>query len=121
MFRTQKDSGFKEGYEKSLKYWRENQTKLADWMDGRIKYVSDLGKKQGVPVGNTEGWGAVFWQDHPLLGWEFIKEAGDVAVDLSLKHGYKFICTSNFTHPQFEGVWRDVKWHRQITSRIKRG
>jgi hypothetical protein len=63
----------------------------------------------------------VFWQDHPLLGWEFIMESADVAVDLSIKHGYKFICTSNFTHPQFQGMWRDVKWNRQITDRIKKG
>ena len=72
-------------------------------MDKEIKYVADLGKKHKIPVGNTEGLGAVFWQDHPLLGWEFIKEAGDVAVDISIKHGYKFICSSNFTHPQFKG------------------
>ena len=121
MFRSDKDSKFKAGYEKTLKYWREHKQELADWMEGRIAYVGELGKKFGVPVGNTEGWGAVFWQDHPLLGWEFIKEAGDVSVDLALKHGYKFICTSNFTHPQFEGMWRDVKWHQQITDRIKRG
>jgi len=120
MFRTQKDSGFKEGYENALKYWRKNEQKLAGWMEEKIKYVGDLGKKYSIPIGNTEGWGAVFWQDHPLLGWEFIKEAADVAVDISLKHGYKFICTSNFTHPQFEGIWRDLAWHRQITERIKK-
>jgi len=104
-----------------MKYWTANKNKLADWMEGRIKYVAELGKKYKVPVGNTEGWGAVFWQDHPLLGWEFIMESADVAVDLSIKHGYKFICTSNFTHPQFQGMWRDVKWNRQITDRIKKG
>jgi hypothetical protein len=121
MFRSEKDAGFKEGYEKTMKYWTANKNKLADWMEGRIKYVAELGKKYKVPVGNTEGWGAVFWQDHPLLGWEFIMESADVAVDLSIKHGYKFICTSNFTHPQFQGMWRDVKWNRQITDRIKKG
>ena len=121
MFRSEKDSKFKVGYDKTYKYWKEHEQELADWMESRIEYASSLGKKYGIPVGNTEGWGAVFWQDHPLLSWDFIKEAGDVAVDLSIKHGYKFICTSNFTHPQFEGMWRDVKWHQQITDRIKRG
>ncbi|NQU51441.1 MAG: hypothetical protein HQ522_02770 [Bacteroidetes bacterium] len=32
---------------------------------------------------------------------------------------YKFICNSNFTHPQFKGMWDDVKWHQQITNKIK--
>ena len=57
----------------------------------------------------------------PATGWEFIKEAADVSVDLALKHGYKFICTSNFTHPQFTGMGDDVAWHKSITGRIRRG
>ena len=121
MFRSEKQSHFEENYRKVLKYWNENKQELSDWMEGRIKKAAVLGKKYDIPVGNTEGWGAVFWQDHPLTGWEFIKEAADVAIDLAVKHGYKFICTSNFTHPQFKGMWDDVKWHRQITKRIKAG
>ncbi len=121
LFRSPKDSNFREGYEKVMNYWRENKDNLSAWMEGRIKDVAKIGKKYGVPVGNTEGWGAVFWQDHPLTGWEFIKEAADVSVDLALKHGYKFICTSNFTHPQFTGMWDDVAWHKSITGRIRRG
>lgn len=121
LFRSPKDSNFREGYEKVMNYWRENKDNLSAWMEGRIKAVAKIGKKYGVPVGNTEGWGAVFWQDHPLTGWEFIKEAADVSVDLALKHGYKFICTSNFTHPQFTGMWDDVAWHKSITGRIRRG
>jgi len=59
---------------------------------------------------------------HPELDWQFTKEAADICVVFALKHdNYKFICISNFTHPHFKGIWDDVKWHQQITSRIKRG
>ena len=119
MFRSEKQSHFEENYQMVLKYWDTNLTELTNWMEGRIKAAAELGKKHDIPVGNTEGWGSVFWQDHPLTGWEFIKNAADVSVDLAVKHGYKFICTSNFCHPQFKGMWRDVEWHKQITKRIK--
>jgi hypothetical protein len=121
MFRSEQQSHFEENYEKVLSYWNEHKQELIDWMEGRIEKAAILGKKYDIPVGNTEGWGAVFWQDHPLTGWEFIKNAADVSVDLAVKHGYKFICTSNFTHPQFKGMWEDVRWHQAITTRIKKG
>jgi hypothetical protein len=121
MFRSQKDRHFGEAYAKVIAYWDKNKKELADWMEKRIKTAADLGKEYGIPVGNTEGWGAVFWQDHPLTGWEFIKYAAEVAADLAVKHDYKFICTSNFTHPQFKGMWDDVKWHQQVTKIIKAG
>ncbi|MDX2442198.1 MAG: cellulase-like family protein [Bacteroidales bacterium] len=121
MFRSEKQLHFEENYMKVLAYWNLNKKELTNWMEFRIKIAADLVKKYNIPVGNTEGWGAVFWQDHPLTGWEFIKEAADVSVELAIKHNYRFICTSNFTHPQFKGMWEDVKWHQQITSRIKAG
>ena len=81
-----------------------------------------MAAQNNIVCGNTEGWGPVLWYDHPELDWRFTKEAADICVDLALKHdNYKFICTSNFTHPQFQGIWDDVKWHQQITSRIRKG
>jgi hypothetical protein len=121
MFRSEKQSHFEGNYKKVLKYWQENKQDLSDWMEGRIEEAAALGRKHDIPVGNTEGWGAVFWQEHPFVDWQFIQEAADVSVDLAIKHGYKFICTSNFTHPQFKGLWADVEWHQQITKRIKNG
>ena len=37
------------------------------------------------------------------------------------KHGYRFNCTSNFTHPQFPRLWRDAAWHRRVTDIIRHG
>lgn len=42
------------------------------------------------------------------------------AVGLARKHGYQFICTSNFTHPQFARLWSDVGWHQELTREIRR-
>ncbi len=91
-------------------------------MDGRITHIAETASKNNMVCGNTEGWGPIVWYDHPELDWKWVKESADICVDLALKHdNYKFICTSNFTHPQFKGMWEDVKWHRKITDRIKNG
>lgn len=103
-------------------YWKENKDSLVAWMRGKIAEISDTAAKNNIICGNTEGWGPIWWFDHPELDWEWTKETAEVCVDLALKHNnYKFICSSNFTHPQFKGLWEDVKWHKQITSRIKNG
>lgn len=51
------------------------------------------------------GWGPVFWFDHPEPDWNWVKTSGEICIDLAKKHeNYKFLCTSNFTHPQFRGM-----------------
>jgi hypothetical protein len=102
------------------KYWDENRKTETEWMDKQITAVANDARKNNIVCGNTEGWGAVGWFDHPEVDWRFIKESAEICVDLCLKHdNYKFICTSNFTHPHFKGYWEDIKWHQQITSKIK--
>jgi hypothetical protein len=101
------------------RYWNDNKKSLVQWMDKRISAISKTAAKNNIVCGITEGWGPIFWYDHPELGWEWVKESAEICVDLALKHdNYKFICTSNFTHPQFKGIWEDVKWHQQITDKI---
>jgi hypothetical protein len=113
---------YREVYTNLKNYWNENKSALVEWIDGRITDISQTAAKNNLVCGNTEGWGPIFWFDHPALDWKWVKESADICVDLALKHSnYKFICTSNFTHPQFQGMWEDVKWHQQITSRIRKG
>jgi hypothetical protein len=103
-------------------YWDENKGSLVKWMDERISTISNTARNNNIVCGNTEGWGPIFWFDHPELDWKWVKESAEICVDLALKHdNYKFICTSNFTHPQFKGMWEDLKWLQQITARIKQG
>ena len=115
------DRGFRETYRKGLVHWDAHKPEYASWMEGRIRRMAGIGREHGVPVGNTEGWGAVFWEDNPTIDWRFIREAAEISVPLAVRHGYKFICTSNFTCPQFIGMWEDVGWHREMTGLIRSG
>jgi hypothetical protein len=101
-------------------HWKEHRHELVQWMDGRLEAIATTAQVHGIPCGNTEGWGPIFWYDHPELDWAWVKESAEICIDLAMKHEpYKFLCTSNFTHPQFRGMWEDVAWHRAITDRIK--
>jgi hypothetical protein len=107
-------------YSDLLTYWKENRKNLIDWMDGRLGAISSAAAAHNIVCGNTEGWGPIFWFDHPELDWNWVRESATICVDLAKKHSnYKFLCTSNFTHPQFRGMWEDIDWHRNITTRIK--
>jgi hypothetical protein len=101
-------------------FWKENRGRMIEWMAGRIRAIAEASARRGISCGNTEGWGPIGWMDHPALDWEWVKESGEICVDLALANGYKFVCTSNFTHPQFPGLWNDVAWHRRLTGRIQR-
>ena len=102
-------------------YWKQNKENLVSWMDEELELRAEVSRKNNLICGNTEGWGTIMWYEHPALDWEFMKTAGDICVDLSIKHGFKFICTSNFTHPHFPGIWDDINWHKMVTERIKQG
>jgi hypothetical protein len=109
-------------YANLLDYWDKNKSSLIKWIDERITAISNTAAQNNIVCGNTEGWGPIFWFDHTELDWRWVKESAEICVDLALKHNnYKFICTSNFTHPQFRGLWEDVKWHKQMTAKIKNG
>jgi|WetSurMetagenome_2_1015567.scaffolds.fasta_scaffold05550_2 hypothetical protein len=111
---------YRKVYAGLLDYWKGNKEILINWMDGRISDIAHTSSVHNLVCGNTEGWGPIFWYDHPELDWKWVKECASICVDLARKHdNYKFICTSNFTHPQFKGIWDDVSWHKQITSLIK--
>ncbi len=106
-------------YNDLLTHWRNNKEFLIEWMDHRLTAISDMAALHQIPCGNTEGWGPIFWYDHPELDWKWVKEAAEVCIELALKHpNYKFLCTSNFTHPQFVGMWEDIAWHRKMTRKI---
>jgi hypothetical protein len=103
-----------------LSAWNSNLPEMTKWMGQQIQGVSDMAGLHHIPCGNTEGWGPISWLDYPDIDWKWVKEAGSICVDLAKRHeNYKFICSSNFTHPQFKGMWEDIKWHKNITSRIK--
>jgi hypothetical protein len=102
-----------------LKNWTTHKSKLVEWMDQNMAEVANLGQRYQKPVGNTEGWGTINWLDHPALTWDIIKESGEICARLGARHGYRFNCSSNFTHPQFPRLWDDVAWHKKVTAIIR--
>lgn len=114
------DARFVPCQEAMRRWWKTERNEVIEWMDAQLAEVAATGIKHGIPCGNTEGWGPINWTEHSALPWDFVKEAGEICVGLARKHDYKFICTSNFTHPQFPGIWRDIAWHQQLTDAIKR-
>jgi hypothetical protein len=115
------DMGFKETQKLIARVWNDNKPQIIEWMDTRMAEVAAKGRQFDIPYGNTEGWGAICWMDHPDLTWDFIRQAAEICARLAAKHGYTFNCTSNFTHPQFPGYWNDIQWHKKITSIIRNG
>ena len=115
------DNDFEDAYRSVREVWSANRSRMIEWISARIKGIAARASSSGIPCGNTEGWGPILWIEHPALDWEWLKESGEICVDLALQNQYKFICTSNFTHPQFPSLWRDVKWHRKLTGKIRRG
>ena len=115
---------FPEAYKKVVKvaeklykakplYW---QKLLTD----KIKLTGEVAKKVGRPLVTTECWGIVDYKDWPLLNWDWVKELCALGTVTAAQTGmWVGIATSNFCGPQFVGMWRDVKWHQEMTAIIK--
>lgn len=114
------DTNLEKNYKLLLAYYKEKKRGLIDWIDHEMQWNANYANKYNAPIGNTEGWGPINWIDHPLIDWKWTKETGEICTELAIKHNYQFICTSNFTHPQFKGIWEDIKWHKNLTAKIKK-
>lgn len=100
-------------YRKDEAYWKKV---LTDRIDDAVKQ-SEHCKKMLV---TTESWALIQYKDWPLLNWDWIKDLCELGTLHALESGrWIAICTSNFCAPQFRGMWRDVEWHKRLTSRIK--
>lgn len=108
-------------YERMLQVFQKKKKTIRNFLEKEIAKTIALGKKHDLPVGNTEGWGTVFWCEHPLLDWRIQKSAAEMAVEMGAKGGFLFNCSSNFCHPHHLGFWDDIAWHRKITQTIKNG
>lgn len=94
-------------------YW---QKLLTD----KIKLTGEVAKKVGRPLVTTECWGIVDYKDWSLLNWDWVKELCALGTVTAAQTGmWVGIATSNFCGPQFVGMWRDVKWHQEMTAIIK--
>jgi len=88
----------------------------------RILALGDEARKAGMRLITTECWALVDYKDWPMLEWSWIKDLCKVGVTTASGTGrWLAIATSNFCGPQFEGMWRDVRWHQEMTSLIRSG
>ncbi len=99
--------------------WFKNRERCAAWIEECIAQSAELGKEYQIPVGCTEGWGTIFWVQHPLLTWDLIKDAGRIAAEFGQKYGFAFNCQSNFCSPQFVSLWKDIGYHQEISGIIR--
>ncbi len=93
------------------------------WKNGLVKSIDDFAeasRKIKMPFITTECWAIIDYKDWPLLKWDWVKDLCALGVRRSASTGqWLAIATSNFCGPQFAGMWRDVKWHQQLTREIK--
>lgn len=112
------------GYENVVKYAEDLYKSDADGWDSKliegVKMLADWSKRENKPLITTECWGIVDYKDRPLLNWDWVKHLCEIAVKQAASEGrWLAIATSNFCGPQFNGMWRDVKWHQELTDIIK--
>lgn len=73
-----------------------------------------------LPLLTTECWAVVDYKDWPLLNWNWVQDLCRLGVATAAGTGqWAAVATSNFAGPQFRGMWRDVRWHQELTALIK--
>jgi Sugar-binding cellulase-like len=101
-------------YRSKPDYWKKRLE------DGIRTLAAEWSVASGKPLITTECWSLVDYKDWPLLNWDWIKELCETGVRAAAETGrWAAMATSNFCGPQFRGMWRDVAWHRKLTSVIR--
>ena len=85
----------------------------------RMDVWAEWAKANDVPLYTSEGWVSTLYGGAPVeAGWGWFKELSSEAVGMAVEKGWTGICSSNFTQPHFDGMWRDVGWHQTTTRSI---
>jgi hypothetical protein len=100
--------------------YRERPNYWNGLLTARIAKLAQASRQTGKPLATTECWAIVDYKDWPMLHWDWVKDLNAIGVTAAAATGrWLAIATSNFCGPQFVGMWRDVAWHRRMTSIIK--
>jgi hypothetical protein len=104
---------------KGEKLYRSNPEHWKAALTKGIHFCAEWARTAKTPLITTECWSVVDYKDFPLLEWGWIKELCEHGVRTAAgTKQWTAMSTSNFCGPQFQGMWRDVKWHRQMTDVI---
>lgn len=116
------NKGYNRMAEFGEKEYIRNKSKYHDAVKRAVALAREWSIKSGKPVATTECWAVVFFKDYPMLNWEWIKELCATGVTEAAASGrWIYIATSNFCGPQFEGMWKNIAWHREMTGIIHNG
>ncbi len=111
------------GYENLVNNAKRVYMQKRDYWDSkmkeRIEMCAEWSRAASKPLITTECWSLVDYKDWPLLEWDWLKGLCELGLRTAAATGrWVAIATSNFTGPQFAGMWRDVDWHRRMTEII---
>lgn len=102
--------------------YRSDPQRWAGHLTEHIGEVAAWSRATGKPLVTTECWGIVNYKDGPGRDWGWVKELCEIGVRAALATGrWEALATSNFCGPQFDGMWRDIAWHRRMTDAIHAG
>jgi len=100
--------------------YREKPDYWSGLLIKQIDAMAETARGIGKPLITTECWGIIDYKDWPMLNWDWVKDLCEMGVKEAAATGqWVGIATSNFCAPQFVGMWRDVEWHRRLTTLIK--
>ena len=121
-FELKDPTGYNNLQKNGEREYRDNPTY---WQQGLITWIhahAENSRLHGRPLITTECWGIVDYKDWPHLDWGWVKELCELGtITASATGRWAAIATSNFCGPQFRGMWRDIAWHRRLTTAIKTG
>ncbi|MGA3244698.1 MAG: cellulase-like family protein [Bacteroidota bacterium] len=92
--------------------FQRQQQRLADFASWAGRY--------GMPLTTSESWSTWYYIDHPELEWDWLLEWAEMTVNGAIAHKMWGWTPHNYVQPQFEN-WKDVSWHRRLTSRFLNG
>ena len=92
-------------------------------LEANIQKWKDWADTRGLPLITSESWGPINYDDtDPPAGdeeWDWVKDVCVEGVHMAADRRWEGICSSNFCQPHFEGMWADIAWHQELTSRIR--
>ena len=117
------DSGdYERLVERGERLYRERPEHWLSGLDDGIDVVARFSQLTDLPLVTTECWGVIDYKDWPLLAWDWVQELCEHGTRAASATGrWAAVATSNFCAPQFVGMWRDVRWHRELTDVIRSG
>ena len=104
-------------------YYSERDRWLSS-LEGLVDEWADWAAERRLPLTTSEAWGPINYDDVDSIEgtseWDWVKDVCVEGIRMAIDKGWQGICTHNFAQPHFEGMWADVAWHREQTTRIRR-